>query len=699
VNIKLKLRLNTRYNLENNKIMAVYFELDCYGILRLLPSATDKEIRTRYRELALKFRPEKDKNYDNNRWVDIQLAYESLSKAGHREKYDEDHQTEPFSNGCPQYGKKCYEGKPLNFFLRQNNSHKSEISKRFFCTEMCARMFEKEKGYTPETHGYAFTFKENGSSGNPLPTRECPQCHITKKFYENFWKRYNDKTEYCCDNDCLFEYLKSKGIKARQCHKCRRVRKEGEMGVWERRNGKDFCPKEESFEETSSGLGAGGGVDPLQAERNVAITKIDNVLSQNPKVVSSELESSNQNWKKDIQNATDLTQITTIKNRVLADIQSKRNTKNSSDPLQILKNLAIAKVDGELLKDPEIQNSELDSNNQNWGADIQNATSENQINQIKNKVLADIKKKRQAKSQQSQNQILINLRQQAINQIRAELAKKPVVDESEITNRNWEKNITQAATEDAIKEIRDQVLAEIKNKRAAKEEKSILQELLGQAKQKENWDDYSKLENILNQIKKFRSTTAYQEKESEIQAIEKRLQKINPAKYRETVAKFLDQQIKDNGLNDDNMYDETKKAVEESKQDPTNKEKKNKAEEKIAQNGTDNNLKNLLTEIKKEIIKGNLTNKDKDRLIKKIVEFITTENRYRKKAHQMYKHEVDSTLYILKGKGKKSQNDLQDPWWKKALPPLMVIIFLGIIMITGILIWRKKRPRTSKKHR
>jgi len=167
------------------------------------------------------------------------------------------------------------------------------------------------------------------------------------------------------------------------------------------------------------------------------------------------------------------------------------------------------------------------------------------------------------------------------------------------------------------------------------------------------------LENILNQIKKLRSTTAYQEKKSEIQAIEKRLQQLSPAKYRETVAKFLDQQIKDNGLTDDNMYDETKKAVEEAKQDPTNKEKKNKAEEKIAQNGTDNSLKDLLTEIHKEIIKGNLTKKDKDRLIKKIVEFITTENKYRKKSHERYKHEVDTVLSILKGK--KLQNNLQDP--------------------------------------
>jgi len=60
------------------------------------------------------------------------------------------------------------------------------------------------------------------------------------------------------------------------------------------------------------------------------------------------------------------------------------------------------------------------------------------------------------------------------------------VDESEITNQKWAENITRAATEDAIKEIRDQVLAEIKNKRVAKEEKSSLQALLDQAKQKEN---------------------------------------------------------------------------------------------------------------------------------------------------------------------------------------------------------------------
>jgi len=51
-----------------------------------------------------------------------------------------------------------------------------------------------------------------------------------------------------------------------------------------------------------------------------------------------------------------------IKAEVLTAIGQKGG---NDDPLQTLKNTAIAEIDSELLKDPKIKNSELDASNQN----------------------------------------------------------------------------------------------------------------------------------------------------------------------------------------------------------------------------------------------------------------------------------------------------------------------------------------------
>jgi len=102
------------------------------------------------------------------------------------------------------------------------------------------------------------------------------------------------------------------------------------------------------------------------------------------------------------------------------------------------------------------------------------------------------------------------------------------------------------------------------------------------------------LENILKQIKELRSSNVYQEKELEIQAIESRLRELDPSKYRKTSTDLLDQQVKNNGLTPSNMDNETQKAIVEAKADPT-PEKIAKAEDKIAQNGANNNFNDLLT--------------------------------------------------------------------------------------------------------
>ncbi|CAI2173076.1 7564_t:CDS:2 [Funneliformis geosporum] len=162
-------------------------------------------------------------------------------------------------------------------------------------------------------------------------------------------------------------------------------------------------------------------------------------------------------------------------------------------------------------------------------------------------------------------------------------------------------------------------------------------------------DNYQNLANILKQIKELRSTNAYQEKEAEIKALETRLQELDPSQYQKTSQDLLEQQIKSNGLTENNMDEETKKAVAEAKQDPTNPVKIAQAEEKIAQNGTDNKLNSLITQSLNKLKKGNLTKKEKEEIINEFTSFIATDNKYKKMAYQKQKQKVDALLAQLQG--------------------------------------------------
>jgi hypothetical protein len=150
------------------------------------------------------------------------------------------------------------------------------------------------------------------------------------------------------------------------------------------------------------------------------------------------------------------------------------------DLLQDQKNAAITQIESALNQDPPVTNNELESANQGWRIEIQNADSTSDIDTIKNRVLTDITRKRQAQDP------LAGLKQTATDQILAALVEEPPVEESEITNRNWEEDIKNALSESAINNIRDQVLADISNQRVKKGENKLLEGFLSQAKESQN---------------------------------------------------------------------------------------------------------------------------------------------------------------------------------------------------------------------
>ncbi|MCE8163240.1 MAG: DnaJ domain-containing protein [Candidatus Moeniiplasma glomeromycotorum] len=578
-------------------------------------------------------------------------------------------------------------------------------------------------------------------SKNKYPKRKCAGCGKEKTFIPQYWHRWSErsKDDYSCTEQCLFDYYSKigtcpNGKKPRLCYYCGEVRKEYNSSDWRQEKGGGtilegmfFC-KEEHLKaqkekmEKESGLGSsGGGSDSdfkkLKKKRQELVEDIVNLdgwdklpdTVQNDfiaEVNRSQLNQLDDIWKRVqdairnyFQNLRDqyIQQIKALDKltgsekagfinlintgnpdnfeNVLAQAKDANQSKGEGDVLKVLKNTAIAEIEGELLKEPTIKNSELQSSNQNWKSAIQNADNEGQINSIKAQVLTDIAFQRQNKK--------INICQSAaIQKIKTELATEPVVNTSELENPHWEKEINQSSTESAIENILTSVLADIRNRREAKIEKGQIKRLLASAKEEKNWNNYQNLENVLEQIKKLRSSDSYSEEITEIKAIEARLQELDPTKFKKTSSDLLVKRMKDNGLTENDLDNQTKAAIEEVKKNPTSQNIE-KAEDGIEICGANKNLSNILNKVNQVT-----TSRNKKTLIDEILSFIS-KNKYNKTVYQNRKVEVEKALAQLRGE-KYQENTLSDK------PPYLAFALLLIGGSTAVaffifLIWKRKK--------
>ncbi|CAG8550761.1 6112_t:CDS:2 [Gigaspora margarita] len=399
-----------------------------------------------------------------------------------------------------------------------------------------------------------------------------------RKFYDQYgdkWQQYyNDsKKSDPIEEDTYFEYLRKKIYSF--CAECgKRIEDEG-IYV-QKMPGELFCSKihagkNQFREEIKRAREFSSSLDEFNGEIKKVLKRAEQLNQKKKNLVDQERN----NFLQQLRNLADWNLLGEERQKKIVEkMKRNRTTDQFRDVLKMLggkrddhndTNLAaeiqkaISEIEAELNKEPKI--TFIDDN----------------LQETKQSLLNVIRKKRKERTDQK----LPELKIQAIN------------------------DISQATTAEAINEIRDRVLADIRNKRAVVAEKN-------------------RLTNILSQIKKLRSSNGYEEKKSEIQAIENRLRELDSKQFKKTEGNLLDQQ------------------------------------------------------------------KEKEELITEILQFIA-KNNYQKNAYQKQKSRVDKLLTELQGQ--KSQDNTQNPpFWKKALVPLLVIGLLGI-MITGILIWRRKRLR------
>ncbi|CAG8463867.1 1063_t:CDS:2 [Ambispora leptoticha] len=154
------------------------------------------------------------------------------------------------------------------------------------------------------------------------------------------------------------------------------------------------------------------------------------------------------------------------------------------------------------------------------------------------------------------------------------------------------------------------------------------------------------------------ASNAYEKKQSEIQEVENRLRKLNLTEFKNTVEDLLNQEAADNELDAENMKEETQEAIEKAKNDPTS-EKITQAEEKICQNGADNRLKTLLTQIENRLNSNDLDWEEISEAIVNLSSYLSTENKYQKKAYENQASHLNSILNRLQNN---TEETTQTPW-------------------------------------
>jgi hypothetical protein len=289
------------------------------------------------------------------------------------------------------------------------------------------------------------------------------------------------------------------------------------------------------------------------------------------------------------------------------------------------------------------------------------------------------------------DQILNKIRQEAIVQIEQELSREPQIFDNELKEANW-RELVNNSSELEIINIKEEILADISNKRRDKQQREEKPEdqiinLLAQASKENNFEE---LADIISKIKKFLSTNSYQKHQAEIEQQEARLWELNPQKYGEGINEQLNEQLKDNGLEASVLIErEVKEAIEQAKKsgDP---EKKKIAEEKIAQNGANNNLNNLLIQIKNKLQQKTLTAKEKNDYIKKVKEFIG-KNNYQNQAYLKNKHQVDSLLAELQEERRISKSQ-----WFSDQKTVGVAVLVVISLMIAVLIIQQVRKKVSR---
>jgi hypothetical protein len=140
--------------------------------------------------------------------------------------------------------------------------------------------------------------------------------------------------------------------------------------------------------------------------------------------------------------------------------------------------------------------------------------------------------------------LLTKFRTAIIQQINNELSREPKVETNELNNPNWEAELNALSEKSKIEELRDEVLADITQKRATKQISDKLEQLISEAQVAANNQDWKKLKELLEKINGYQNNAIYESKKGIIKELEGKLATDDFAGYQEMAANSVDEFLK-----------------------------------------------------------------------------------------------------------------------------------------------------------
>jgi curved DNA-binding protein CbpA len=252
---------------------------------------------------------------------------------------------------------------------------------------------------------------------------------------------------------------------------------------------------------------------------------------------------------------------------------------------------------------------------------------------------------------------------------------------------NWTPQVEDAQTEDK-KQIEEEVNA--RNDFSERNEKTSkkLQALIHEAKNLIG--SREKLEAKISEIEKYQEEEVYQEYREEIEQLKTKLNELDENKYREGVARRIEDKLKEVGEKEDNLSEEEKNDLEKLKNGSvTELNEVAKIENKIVARASKNNFSNLLNNLLKEanelvenVVKGTA---DKLRTLRKsLYNFRFSSNVYCQEVFRENETKIESALNKLASVSYPENSQEKVGWFRpEVVIPVSLVSFLviGIVLV------------------
>ncbi len=334
--------------------------------------------------------------------------------------------------------------------------------------------------------------------------------------------------------------------------------------------------------------------------------------------------------------------------------QTREERNEKADNLRKWRAEAKSEIETVLNQEPKITTSDLDGENRTYEKNLENAIlGEDEVKEIKERVLADILRKREAKNKASGNKGDKRKREDEEDDEQDTPNKKPKVDENELVS------------------------------------------LISQA---QNTNKFEDLKTLLEKINAFEGEPIYQENQSVINSLKLKTAIINKLEYKNGVVNNLKtrlDKIKDKiGDKNGTIVGKLEELKNSTDMDDINRIE-NEITAEIGQSEANITLDKMIDELK-EIWQGVIDkkiNRSKVRTqLDKIKTFQESTNSYKQSAYQAKSVELNSLMTKIDNSLQTNQEGNGIAPWKIIVPVVGVVVLLAV----GLIVYRRKNKIKNK---